>query len=132
MNTRNRAAAAATAATATTNTVIPPLPLPPQRSENAFLDASPLVESIAAVAPLPDAGSRRRTRGGAIAIDVGDGDVDDDNNHSHGVVAGAWLSDDGSRGVAWEVEPEVGEASYFDARWERDGAARQKRNERFD
>ena len=96
MTTRSGARAAA----------IPPLPLPPKRSEHAFLDASPLIESIAAVAPLPDAGSRRRQR----AIDVvgegeGDGGAFPENNH--GVVAGAWLSADNSRGIAWEVEPEV-------------------------
>ena len=90
---------------------IPPLPLPPKRSEHSFLDASPLIESIAAVAPLPDAGSRRRSQ---RAIDVGgDGGAETSN---HGVVAGAWLSADNSRGIAWEVEPEVREVSDFYSR----------------
>jgi hypothetical protein len=95
MTTRSGARAAA---------AIPPLPLPPRRSDNTFLDASPLIESIAAVAPLPDAGSKRQRAG---AIDVR-GDGGDCDNSSRGVVAGAWLSADNSRGIAWEVEPEVG------------------------
>ena len=97
MTTRSGARAAAVA--------IPPLPLPPpRRSQHAFLDGSPLIESIAATAPLPDADSSRRQS--RRVIEVGDGG-DDGNSSSHGVVAGAWLSADNSRGIAWELEPEV-------------------------
>lgn len=107
MTTRSGRSGAAAAA-------IPPLPLPPKRSEHVFLDASPLIESIAAVAPLPDPGSRRES-GRAVVGDV-DRDTDGDNT---GVVAGAWLSADNSRGVAWEVEPDVCEVFdwFMSPRW---------------
>lgn len=111
MTTRRGARAAA----------IPPLPLPPKRPEHSsFLDAAPLIESIAAVAPLPDEGSRRR-RG---AIDVDDGA--ESSSKKHGVVAGAWLSADNCRGIAWEVEPEVREVFDFDLRGERRSWNRRK------
>lgn len=81
---------------------IPPLPLP-QKHESSAIEPV-WIETVAAVAPARNRAAFSTLSTSSSTLFHG-ADVDGSNNSCGG--AGAWLSADGVRGVAWEVEPEV-------------------------